>query len=437
MSIEGCIRRSLFWMNDYLHGKKILSHYRELFTAKCKKNGEPIQKTNLQNLLYHATRHSEYYKKFAGKKLSDYPILNKQLLNDNRDTIAVPRKFIPEQETDKIHIQRTSGSTGTPFAVPQDSRKRYRRIAELKFFGQEAGFKSHEKLGQCRIWTKWQNKGWWQSFKENIIPINVAKMDDDALANICYIVKKEKIASMRAYASWYERLVDYIESGKTNPNNFKTVKVLISSSEALNEGTRIKMKALTGIPIVECYANEENGVLAQQRINDTNYYLNNASYIFELLKLDSDEPAEYGELGRIIITDLFNYAFPMIRYDTGDTAILQKGNKNSGGWDYISKLYGRRLDLVYNVNGIPIHPMIFARTLKNFPEIKQWQFIQKTQTDYILKLNSKEKLPTEQIVQEIRTILGGGNVFLEFINEIPVLASGKRKTVVCEWNRNE
>lgn len=45
------------------------------------------------------------------------------------------------------------------------------------------------------------------------------------------------------------------------------------------------------------------------------------------LKMDSDEPAEDGELGRIVITDLYNYAFPILRYDNGDTAIAHHREK--------------------------------------------------------------------------------------------------------------
>lgn len=437
MSIGGCIRRNIYWFNDIIQGRKVRKHFDELkeFSQKNDQT-QSRQKELCDNILQFAVNNCEFYKNYDCKKLQSFPVVNKKILNDNKSLIAVEASIIPEQETKTVHIQKTSGSTGTPFAIPQDSRKRHRRIAELKYFGEDVGFKSHEKLGQCRIWTKWQNKGKLQSFKENIIPINVAKMDDDTLAYICDIVKKEKIVSMRAYASWYDKLVDYLESSKADPKNFKSVKVVISSSEALNEDTRIKMRNLTGVPIVECYANEENGVLAQQKVSDNNYYLNNASYIFEILKLESDEPAEYGELGRIVITDLYNYAFPMIRYDTGDTAILEKGNDSSGGWDYISKLYGRRLDLIYDANGNPIHPMNFARVLKNFSEIKQWQFIQKNETDYLLKLNAEKNIDQKKIIQETLNIVGNGNVTIEFVDDIPVLASGKRKPVICEWKKN-
>ena len=42
-----------------------------------------------------------------------------------------------------------------------------------------------------------------------------------------------------------------------------------------------------------------------------------------VLKLDSDEPAEPGELGRIVVTDYYNKTFPMVRYDTGDTGKMR------------------------------------------------------------------------------------------------------------------
>ena len=43
-----------------------------------------------------------------------------------------------------------------------------------------------------------------------------------------------------------------------------------------------------------------------QREEDESYYIDSESYYYEILKLDSDEPAEPGELGRIVITDLYN-----------------------------------------------------------------------------------------------------------------------------------
>lgn len=438
MSLDGFIKRNYYWMNDRLHGSKVRKNFDEIgIVLSDIHTGKVIQQKRLSELLAHATAYSDFFKPYAGKEISDFPVTNKQVYIQNHEAVAVPIKNIPEQETEKLHVQRTSGSTGTPFAVFQDSRKRHRRVAELKYFGESVGFKSHEKLGQCRIWTKWHSKSRWQSVKENIIPIDISKIDDTSLKDVCETIRKNRIVSLRAYASWYERLVSFLENFPQYVSCLKSVKVAISISEALNENTRQKMKELAGIPIVECYADEEAGILAHQKINDTNYYLNHAGYYFEVLKLDSDEPAEYGELGRIVLTDLYNYAFPLIRYDTGDTAIFQKGNETSGGWDYMSKLFGRRLDLIYDTSGKPVHPMTFARVLKNIPAIIQWQFIQKDEKKYCVKLNVGKNVNMDDIRAEILLIVGDdAEVAFEQVSDIPVLASGKRKPVVNEWKKS-
>lgn len=438
MSLNGFFKRSLYWTNDLLHGRKVRKHYDELkCVMQSYDKGKKIQNERLAEILKHAADNTDFYKKYSGKSLDQFPVMNKSKLIENYDSIVVPVHKIPEQETENVHLQKTSGSTGTPFAVYQDSRKRHRRVAELKFFGEMVGFKSHEKLAQCRIWTNWQSKTKSQSFRENIFPINVSKMDNDTLQELCNTVKENKITAIRAYASWYDNLLKFILENESN-DFLKTINVMFSTSEALNPETKKFFKEKYNIPIVECYADEEAGILAHQMVNSDIFLLNHASYIFEILKLDSDEPAEYGEIGRIVLTDLFNYAFPLIRYDTGDTAVLEKGNKETNGWDYISKLYGRRLDLIYDIEGNPTHPMSFARVLKNLPGIVQWQFIQKDKSEYLLKLNiQKDSFDLENTISQIKQIVGhDANIITEYVDDIPVLASGKRKMVICEWKKS-
>lgn len=45
------------------------------------------------------------------------------------------------------------------------------------------------------------------------------------------------------------------------------------------------------------------------------------------MKLDSEEPANKGELDSIVITDLYNFATLIICYDTGDLAISDDDNR--------------------------------------------------------------------------------------------------------------
>ena len=434
MSFGGVVRRTAYWTKDYLQGCPVGKHYREI---KCVLNnydsGVIKQKEILDNLLSFASGHSEFYSQYDPSSIENFPVVNKSILIDNREKVAVSASEIPEQMTENIHIQRTSGSTGTPFAVPQDTRKRNRRVAELKYFGTIAGYKSHERLGQCRVWTKWQSKSKKQQFTENILAINISKMDEGTVRNLIDTVKKKRVAALLGYANWFDQVAEYLEA---HPARLPSLKVIFTGSEMLKEQTRQTLKRLIGCNVVERYSNEEQGILGQQSIfGEGEYYLNHASYYFELLKLEEDTPAAPGELGRIVITDLYNYAFPLIRYDTGDTAVMSfEGNEISKGWPYISKLYGRRLDLIFDTQGVPVQPMALARVLKNLKGIIQWQFVQTDEKEYKIRLNMEAKRSPDNCIRELKEILGDDAVIeTELVDELPVLASGKRKPVVNEW----
>lgn len=55
---------------------------------------------------------------------------------------------------------------------------------------------------------------------------------------------------------------------------------MFSTSEALNIATKEAFQKQFNIPIVECYADEEARIMAHQKINDNNFYINHASCVF-------------------------------------------------------------------------------------------------------------------------------------------------------------
>jgi phenylacetate-CoA ligase len=284
-----------------------------------------------------------------------------------------------------------------------------------------------------RIWKKNYIKSKLQSFRENIFPVDCSVVDGKSLENLCRLINKEKIEACLGYASWFDLLVKYIEN---NNYTLKSLKTIISGSEMLNPVTRVKLKELIGCDIVSRYSNEEQGILGQEHVFDEKIYLNHASYYFELLKLDSDEKQQHGKIGRIVVTDLFNYAFPLIRYDTGDTGILTEGNIESSGYPILNKLYGRRINLIYDVHRTPILPQTLFAILAYYPKISQWQFIQKNINNYVLKINGANGDYLNQCLLELKSILGAEAIItIEFVDNIPVLASGKRKAVICEMHQ--
>lgn len=438
MSFGGFIRRTIFWHNDAKNNDGFI---RGQYDQINRSLADPFYTKSLQDrylaaMLEYMTTYSPYYSAFQGSlDLNSFPVMAKQDLITHHNEMAVDSSIIPHQKGN-LYIQKTSGSTGVPFSMPQDTRKRQRRIAEIKAFSALDGYESHEPMAQCRVWTKWQSKTSKQAVRENIYPVNVLTVDDKSLANVCDLIKAKHIIAIRGYASWFTSFMNYLKNNTEMISSLRTLKVCITHSEALDEKTREYFQKDLGCNICECYANEENGILGQQKIGSHSYELNNTGYVFELLKLDSNEPAEFGELGRIVITDLHQRAFPVIRYDTGDTGIFSCISPELP-LPRLEKLYGRKLDLVYDTKGKPIHPMSFNRILKNFDSIKQWQFAQTSKTTYELRIVASPEFTQSSCEKEIESFLGP-NAQLQFVYQetIPVLKSGKHRSVVCEWKQS-
>lgn len=439
MDINTYYLRAKFWIEDYLKGSPIGKPYNEVkyIQEHSYEEGLPIREKALHNLMDFAREHSAYYKNIKGYDLKSYPIMNKATLLEHYDEIKVAPAEIPGQQGE-VHIQTTSGSTGTPFKIPQDTLKRQRRIAELKYFGKIVGFRTHDKLIHLRTWNRWQQKTAKQIKSENIIPFDIAIMDDASLKRLCELAISENAVCLRGYASSLGKVAEYAD-GKGY--QFPHLKIAIAGAEALQDDTRALYKRVMKSEIISQYANEECGIMAQERTptkdTDNCMYWNYSGYYFEVLKFDSDEPAEYGELGRIVITDLHNYAFPLIRYDNGDTAVLLPPDEYSNGYPVLGKLFGRRFDITYSTTGAAISPLTYGRILKHFDTISQWQFVQEGEKEYKLKVVMRCEDPNlKSIVDQLKEYIGKDAVVtIEKVSDIPVLASGKRKPCVNNWKK--
>ena len=151
--------------------------------------------------------------------------------------------------------------------------------------------------------------------------------------------------------------------------------------------------------------------------------------------MDSDDPANVGEVGRIVVTDLFNHAMPLIRYDTGDTGIWKE--EAECGWhsQVFLSLQGRVFEFFFDKKGNKLSPYIIATLMWPFDKVLQYQIVQEGELQYVLKLNGAEgNYDDANFVEMVKGAFGeDAEVIIEHVNEIPVLASGKRKIAVCNY----
>lgn len=415
----------LFWLKDLLTGGKVYEAYKDI-KGSYYDNNIDVDK-DINNLLNHACNTTEFYKNYKGKNIVEFPVVNKSIINNNFAEIQ-SNKFIGEN----LHKMTTSGSTGTPFTVVQDKRKRRRVIAAVVFFGKICGYAFGQRQMFLRVWVKSIRKSKIKKFLQNMITEDISSLDDNKMKEISDILENDKkLRNILSYASTLEKLTKYLEE-----KDIKVCQVqsIISGSELLKEEVREKLKErFKNCNVVSRYANEENGILAQDCVeNNHEMHLNVADYYFEFLKLNEDKPASEGEIARIVVTDLWNYALPMIRYDTGDLAIVGTSECSLSNKKVIKEIFGRKVDLIYNTDEKPVSPHMITNNMWGIENVKQFKFIQKGKKEYELLINLKEKegVNKELIIAKFKKILGqDANVSVKYVDEIPTLKSGKVKYI--------
>lgn len=153
----------------------------------------------------------------------------------------------------------------------------------------------------------------------------------------------------------------------------------------------------------------------------------------EILDIEKDVPVEDGVVGRIVVTDLYNKAMPIIRYDTGDLGAISHHSRCGEKGKVLTSVEGRRIDCIYSTTGNMLSPITVINTMWEFKDILQYQFIQHNTKEYEIKINCHSAIydREEYLVRALKDIVGQDALInVSYVKEIPMLASGKRKCVI-------
>ncbi len=421
------IRSAAFWAIDALKGSNIKHHLKNIKDELKEQNGNQNQ---LTRLLQHAVSTVPFYKKYSDTPaIINFPIVNKTLIKSEVNDF-LSKVF----EKDTLLKLTTSGSTGTPFTIFQDKNKKNRNTADTMVFAEKANYHIGEKLYYLKIWSEANKKSTWTKWTQNIETIDVLSLDDQTLSNLISDFNNEKSPfGIIGYASALESLCKYCDRYPEKLGKTK-VRSIISISESLSTEVKHRLSIQFGISVVARYSNVENGILGQHRMDGSEEFeLNYASYYFEILDINRDQVLSDGETGRIVITDLYNFAMPMIRYDTGDIGCIIQSVVS--GQRVLINLEGRKLDVLYNTQKQLVSSLLVYKNMWKYKEIDQYQLIQKGEKDYSFKISSSSGFHRkEEIINEYKSYLGeDAQIQIEIVNEIPLLASGKRRKVVQEY----
>ncbi len=440
------LRQKAFWMLDVLKGSPIRRQLTEIETimsayGKTGKTSGLIQESTdvkntrgeltsqyLHDILQFAVGNIPYYKSFANWKcLEDFPIVNKSIIRSNE------KQFLnPNIDKSALTARETSGSTGMPFVLYQDPIKRQRATADTLWFSHKAHYELGTRLYFSRVWDKKTTRSAWQCLKQNWVQHDASALSDEALHKLLSQLENDNSTkSVIIFASTLTAIAKYLERNDLNPK--AKVESFITISEALPLWTKQIIERRFQTPVFSRYSDEELGIMAQQAEGNNDFIVNIASFHIELLDMNCDKPVADGEEGRVVVTDLFNRAMPLIRYDTGDVAVF----KPDSGKTMFEKVGGRRVDCIFDTKGNMVSPYVINTPMHEYLEIQQYQFIQEGEGTYTMLINLKDGGVfgrEDQMIRMLKSYLGeNAEIVVKYVNEIPVLKSGKRKQVVNNY----
>ncbi|MHA1280515.1 MAG: phenylacetate--CoA ligase family protein, partial [Candidatus Helarchaeota archaeon] len=411
--------------------RPVRKYYNEVKNCYIHGTSTENTQTKIRQLINHAVKTTEFYKSFDKDiALNQLPVVNKVLYKENYD------KFISSQykNAKSNRIVSTSGSTGIPFSIVQNKNKIHHNTAASIFLCSLGRYFIGMKQAFIRVWAERNQKSRFRCLLENVNMLDTAYIDNSGIETIIEQLNHKNYKSILSYASSLAAINQYLNEYPTDKKY--SVQSIISQSEALPEIIRHELEEKFSCVVNSVYSNQENGIMGIQDKDGVEYYLDTSSYFFEFLRLDSDAPVGDGELGRIVVTDLYNYAFPILRYDTGDLVKYQKIDRIDSYRLIIKELFGRRVDTIFDCNGKALSPAAVARKIANLDGIKQWQIIQIDQRKYQLNINLASNSFNDREVHKHMLAFLGENAKLEiqYTDEIPVLNSGKRRTIINEYN---
>lgn len=206
------------------------------------------------------------------------------------------------------------------------------------------------------------------------------------------------------------------------------LKEVASLGEIVDGEVRETCREIWGVEVKDIYTSVELGYMAVQCPDFDHYHVQAESCLLEILD-DAGEPVKPGELGRVVVTPLHNFATPLLRYEVGDYAEAGEPCPCGRSLPVIKRIVGRRRDMVVLPSGEKRFGWLSSRGLAKIDALVQYQVVQKTPEAMEVRLVAHRPLNEEEreIVRATIVQSFGYDFALTFTyhDELPRAASGK------------
>lgn len=403
---------------------------------------ETAQFAQLRQLARHAAQFSAHFRKRMGQAkltpdqltsleaLRRLPILRRRELQSGEVVCTeVPAAHQPVGES------KTSGSTGEPIAAKRTA------ISQLMWFAmtmrEHLWHGTDFATGLCairaNIFQVARDADWgapanllFRTGPALRLPITLSVED------LTKHLTAFKPAHLIIYPNTMAALAQHLDAAHLRPEGLRTLRTV---GETVSPALRETAERAFGAPVIDSYSSQELGNIALQCPDSGLYHVMAESLIVEVVDEDG-VPCKVGQVGRVVATDLHNFATPLVRYDIGDYAEVAATCPCGRGLPALKRIVGRERNLIVMPDGTRHWPLVGFHRFRDVAPVAQYQLIQKTRDDIEVRLVVETPLTARQegdLRQVIQEALGHSfNLrFAYFDGALPRGANGKFDEFVC------
>jgi phenylacetate-coenzyme A ligase PaaK-like adenylate-forming protein len=423
-----------------------------------------LQRRRLENIIGHACKHSDFYRELyksyginaantSELQITDLPIVDKNLIMDNFDQV-VCNKAIKKEDLSafindpamynqrfkgKYTVIHTSGSSGkTGIFVYDDMDMNAINILFVKYV---FNVKPLLKMLPQRVAFLGAINGHYAAYTAisryrdyfiKFLPVSV----ETTLDHVIRELNNFQPTILVAYSSMLYHIAGAQIDGKLhiNPHAINT------GGELLTPQQKTAAYEAFGVMPRSIYGASESVIIGAETAFNDGMYLFSDWNLMETLD-DRDVPVASRAYGHAVLTNLYNYVLPLIRYRMDDVVSIDRNPISKKlPFEVIEEIEGRTEDfLQFNIDGniIAIHPLVFVEFYVK--GLRQIQVIKKREDYFIarISLNENHDGTIEAVRHRLQEILSHQQAIgkigfdIELVEEIPNdPLTGKYKLVV-------
>lgn len=397
-------------------------------------------------LLRHAYQNSPYYRERFNEvglhpsdiktraDVANIPVLTKEDFQENAHRIRI------SDPTRRMTLAKTSGSTGVPLRFYKDRTSSGYAMAAMyrghRWHGLDIGAK------EAMLWGVPVNFRERQAARIKDLVLNRFRekeynFRDDVLKDFHNKLERMRPEYLAGYSSMVYEFACFLRENGYDGRQLR-LKMVKCTSETVHDMCRKVAKEVFGCNVVSEYGAAETGVIAFECPEGNHHLMTDCVYA-EFMTENGKPNWRTGT--RILVTDLHNYAVPVIKYDIGDSVVPSDRMCACGRpFPIIEQVLGRLGSVVLTPHGQRFHSIIFYYIMKGLASkkggVRCFKVYQENVDRLRIQLVADRNFSDSSLKflnRELTKYFGPAmRIDFEFCNSIPREESGKLRDFVQE-----